>query len=90
MFSNPIIAYTTPFFAESEEKMIINPNVIIGLGIDNHNNIFINLVDGGRYYIADNCEKTALEICQYMYNTFKGFNNEKLPDIISGIRNGKE
>lgn len=90
MFTNPIVVYTTPFFAEKEERMIISPEKIVGFGIDNHKNMFVNAVDGGRYYIADNCEQTALELCLYMYGKSKDFGNEKIRDMFSDIQNGKE
>lgn len=90
MFTNPLVVYTTPFFAEKEERMIISPEKIVGFGIDNHKNMFVNAVDGGRYYIADNCEKTALELTLYMYGNVKDFGNEKIRDMFSYIHKGKE
>ena len=90
MFKNPIVVYTTPFYSDNEEQMIINPDKIIGFGVDKHMNMFVSAVDGGRYYIADNCEQAALELCLYMYKDLKDFDNEKIQDMFSCSHSEKE
>ncbi len=90
MFTNPIVVYTTPFFSKGEEAMIIRPDSIIGFGIDKHKNMFVTAVDGSRYYIADNSEQTAAELCLYMYKDSQGFDNKKIRDMFSCTYNGKE
>ncbi|MDE5772191.1 MAG: hypothetical protein K2I06_11295 [Ruminococcus sp.] len=87
MFKNPIIVYTTPFYSDNEEQMILNPDKIIGFGVDKHMNMFVSAVDGGRYYIAENCEQTALDLCLYMYNDSKDFDDEKIKDMFSCTHN---
>lgn len=81
MFKNPIIVYTTPFFSDNEERMIISPEKIVGFGVDKHINMFVRTVDGNRYYIADNCEQTAPELCLYMYKDSKEFDDDKIKNI---------
>lgn len=91
MFKNLVVVYTTPFYSDNEEQMIICPDKIIGFGVDKHMNMFVSVVDGGRYYIAENCEHTALELCLYMYGNSKDFGNEKIRDMFSCTHhNGKE
>ncbi len=90
MFTNPIIVYTTPFFAKGEEAMVISPDCIIGFGLDSHKNMFVTAVDGGRYYIADNCEQTAEELYLYMYKDSNDFGNEKIKEMFSEAQSGKE
>lgn len=67
MFTKPIVVYTTPFFANQAEIMILNPDRIVGIGQDSHKNMFITSVDGIRYYIAENDKQTVIELCSYMY-----------------------
>lgn len=90
MFSKPIYVLSTPFYAKGDEIMILNPNCITAFGIDKQKNMFVNTIDGSRYYVAENHDTTAIELCKFMYEGHEEFVYKEIKDRINNKMSEQE
>lgn len=90
MFSKPIYALSSPFRQKGDEIVILNPNLITAFGVDTQHKMFVNSVDGNRYYIPDNCDKTVIELCKFLYGGYEEFTYTQIRNEINKKLNEKE
>lgn len=63
----PILVYSRPH--NTGDLIVINPDIIVACGIDEHNNVFVEVLGktNARYYAVDNNIKIINEVCRNMY-----------------------